>query len=433
MRVGLVVCASFAAIGVASAQPLDPYAPRPAGPVAPPARPPAPPAPRAADPVLAEQLAAALVARAQELFDANLLLDAKQLAIEAQVKSPRGAAADQARFLIKAINGKLGIVDDTPAVELAPVPLTPKRGAVDRYPDGPDRPSQITSGVHGALYFGLLGATAGSFIGEEPATGGVALGVAAGVAAGLYVPRRIVRSRFTEGQVRTVGSASVWGGMVGGLAGDLGKTSGSTSRHVLIGASIGSTAALLGGVALARQDRYTPGDIALVDTFAGIGAIGGLTIGMLMQPVQTEAYSLNSMLGATAGVITGLVAGPQTNTTPRRMVRVAGAASLGAAAPFVLYAAIYDSSSAGDERTIGALSSIGLLAGAYVGFRLTRDLDRGLDLNTRQHRDDDAVPPAVLGRSATGQWSMGALTLQPLSRQLAPQPGMSLPVLAGSW
>ena len=422
MRVGLVVCASLVT-GAASAQPIDPYANKPIGPVSPPRT----------DAVLAEQVAAALVVRAQELFDANLLLDAKQLAIEAQVKSPRGAAADQARFLIKAVNTKLAIADDKRPVELAPTPAMARREVIGRDPGGRDRPSRITSGVHGALYFGLLGATVGSFIGDEPAAGGIAVGVGTGVAAGLYVPRRIDRSHFSEGQVRTVGSASVWGGMVGGLAGDLGKTSGSTSRHVLVGASIGSTATLLGGVLLAREDRYTPGDIALVDTFAGIGTVGGLTIGMLMQPVQSEAYSVNSIIGATAGVITGLVAGPQTNTTPRRMVRVAGAASLGAAAPFLLYAAIYDRGSDGDERAVGALSSLGLIGGAYVGFRLTRDLDRGLDVNTRQRRDDEAVPPALLGRSATGRWSMGALTLPPLSRQLAPQPGMSVPVVAGSW
>jgi len=386
--------------------------------------------------VLAEQIAAALVVRAQELFDAKLLLDAKQLAIEAQVKSPRGAAADQARFLLKTINAQLGIAEEgKPAVELAPKPVKPKQDTVDRYPDDPDRPSRITTGVHSALYFGLLGATVGSFFADDsPAGGAVPVGIAAGLAAGLYLPRRIDRSQWTEGQVRTVGSASVWGGMVGGLAGDLGKTDGTTARHVLVGASIGSTAALVGGGLLARKNNYTPGDIALIDTLAGIGTAGGMTIGMLMQPAQTEAYSLNSILGATAGVITGLVAAPQTNTTPRRMVRVAGAAGIGAAAPFLLYAAIYDPSSKGDERATGALSALGMVAGAYIGFRMTRDLDRGLDImGTKKPPAEDAVPPALLGRAASGAWSMGALTLQPLARTLAPQPGLAVPLVGGAW
>ena len=44
------------------------------------------------DTVLAEQIAASLVARAQELFDAKVFIDAKQLAVEALVRSPRGRA-----------------------------------------------------------------------------------------------------------------------------------------------------------------------------------------------------------------------------------------------------------------------------------------------------------------------------------------------------
>ncbi|HEY5933330.1 MAG TPA: hypothetical protein VIU61_01770 [Kofleriaceae bacterium] len=432
MRVREILFAGLLTTSVASAQPRDPYGPAPV---------PAPNAPDPAparspdDPVLAEQIAGALVVRAQELFDAKLFLDAKQLAIEAQVKSPRGAAADQARFIIKAVNAKLGIVDEPkPAVELAPKPQPPKRDTVQPFPDDPNRPSRITTTVHTSLYFGLIGATIGSFIGDEPAGGAVPVGLATGLAAGVYLPRKLDGGSWTEGKVRTMGSASVWGGVIGGLAADLGKKNDTSARQVMVGASIGSTAGVVGGYVLGRQDRYTPGDIALVDTLAGIGAVGGLSIGMLMQPAESEAYSLNSIIGATAGVITGLVAGPQTNTTPRRMLRVAGAAAVGGAAPFLLYGLIYDSGSEGDERATGALSALGLVAGAYVGFRLTRDMDRGLDvMGTKKAPADDAVPPALLGRSASGAWSVGALAVQPLSPQLAPQPGMSVPLVGGAW
>jgi hypothetical protein len=441
MRSRRVLLAALVTTGVAHAQPRDPYGPAPVpGPTAPPGPAPAPPpAPAPArspdDPVLAEQIAGALVARAQELFDAKLFQDAKQLAIEAQVKSPRGAAADQAKFIIKAVNAKLGIVEETkPAVELAPTPAKPKRDTIDPYPDDPNRPSKITTGVHSGLYFGLLGATIGSFIGDEPAGGAVPVGLAAGLAAGVYLPRQLDGGTWTEGKVRTMGSASVWGGVIGGLAGDLGKKDGTSARVVLVGASIGSTAGVVGGYVLGRENRYTPGDIALVDTLAGIGAIGGISIGMLMQPAETEAYSLNAIIGATAGVITGLVAAPETNTTPRRMVRVAGAAAIGGAAPFLLYAAIYDGNSEGDERATGALSALGMVAGAYIGFRMTRDMDRGLDImGTKKAPPEDGVPPALLGRSASGAWSIGALAVQPLSPQLSPQPGMSVPVVGGAW
>ena len=64
------------ASSVASAQPTDPPAEQPLDPYATPA-----PPPGAEDPVLAEQIAQALVHRAQELYDARVYVDAKQLAV----------------------------------------------------------------------------------------------------------------------------------------------------------------------------------------------------------------------------------------------------------------------------------------------------------------------------------------------------------------
>jgi hypothetical protein len=390
--------------------------------------------------VLGEQVATALVQRAQELYDARVFVDAKQLAVEALVKSPKGAAAEQARFLIKAINQQLGITEPEEK-PIEPVDLTPiedptkPRATVETPPtEMPERASRVTAGVHSALYVGLIGTTIGAFFDEEqPAGGAVPVGIGAGLAAGVYMPRLIDKLEWNEGQVRTMGAGSVWGGIIGGLFGDIGKKQGSTAREVLVSASIGSTLGGVGGGLLARENRYTPGDIALADTLAGIGAVGGLTVGMLMQPAETEAYSLNSALGATGGIIAGLVAGPQTNTTPRRMTRVAGASAIGGAVPFLLYAGIYDDTSAGDERLVGALSSIGLVAGAYVGFRLTRNLDRDKDVLPGKKASPEDAPPSLLGRSSTGEWSLGTLTLQPLSPQLSPQRGMAMPLLGGSW
>jgi len=429
--------------GVPKTTPQDPYGPVPAtsprDPYAPTAPVPPPPPPKPAeDPVLAEQVAHSLVQRAQELYDARVFIDAKQLAVEALVKSPKGAAAEQARFLIKAINQQLGITEEakpSDPVDLTPIedPTKPKE-PLPASPEAPDRASRVTAGAHSALYVGLLGATVGSFFDEEqPAGGAVPVGIAAGLAAGLYLPRLIDKLSWNEAQVRTMGAGTVWGGLAGGLFADLGKKQGSTSRQVLVGASIGATLGGLGGAALAKQNRYTPGDLALADTFAGIGAVGGLTMGMLMQPAETEAYSLNSILGATTGVIVGLVAGPQTNTTPRRMARVAGTAAIGGAVPFLLYAGIYDGNSEGDERLTGALSSIGLVAGAYLGFRLTRDMDRGKDVLPGKRPSDDDAPASLLGRTSSGRWSLGTLSVQPLSQQLAPQRGMTVPLVGGAF
>ena len=77
------------------------------------------------------------------------------------------------------------------------------------------------------------------------------------------------------------------------------------------------------------------------------------SLGMLMQPAQREAYSLNSALGAAAGIVTGYVLAPQINTTPRRMIRIAGLSLAGGALPFLLYAGIHDKHATWDERLTG--------------------------------------------------------------------------------
>jgi hypothetical protein len=204
----------------------------------------------------------------------------------------------------------------------------------------------------------------------------------------------------------------------------------------MLGAALGSSVGMLGGGALARNKKLTRGDVALVDTLAGIGTVGGLTLGMLMQPAQPEAYAVNSILGAAGGIVIGVIAAPNTNTTPRRMVRVAGLATLGGALPFLLYAGIYDSNADGDEQVTGFLASAGLVCGAYLGFRLTRDMDVGLDVHDGKPREtsDDDAPLAAVSRSSSGRWGFGGLGLSPLSRTLATdQRGLTLNVLGASF
>ena len=398
--------------------------------------------------MLAERVAQALVARAQELLESRVFLDAKQLAVEALVRSPRGAAAEHARAIIHAVNRELGIAEDAPrAAPAAPahaddVDTSPIQDPTLAAPPvappaeggrGGPLSGKLAASVHGGLYAGLLGTTIGSFLSDSPASAGVPIGIAAGVAGGVALPLVIDRLGGSEAQIRTVGSATVWGGMIGGLLGDIAKTEGTTAREVLVAASVGSTAAGLAGYVVARDNRLTRGDVALIDTLAGIGAVGGLTVGMMMQPAETEAYSLNSVLGIAGGVIAGYVAGPLTNTTTRRMLRVAGLSAAGGAAPFLLYAAIRSSSSSADERVTGALSSAGLVLGAYLGFRLTDGMDDGLDtLDGKRRRDDDA-PAALLGRSSSGRWALGGPAITPLSPALAPQRGLALQLVGAAF
>ncbi|HEX3764757.1 MAG TPA: hypothetical protein VHW23_38945 [Kofleriaceae bacterium] len=480
MRALLTLVALVPMTRVASAQPVDPYAPsappaapapaapmKPAAPTAPAAPAPAtaPPdrgenapqdpyaAPPSPDPVLAERVAEALVTRAQQLLDGRVFLDAKQLAVEALVKSPHGAAAERARVIIRAANQGLGLPEDAPRMEPpAPAPAAPAaRPAedVDTSPiqdptlsappvaapaEGRPRSTRIAATVHGGLYAGLLGATLGSlFSSDNPAAGAVPIGIAAGAAGALTAPMLVDRLGWTEAQIRTVGTATVWGGVIGGLFGDISDLDHTTARQALVGATIGATVAGLGGYAVAHDNRLTRGDVALIDTLAGIGGAGGLTLGMLMQPARTEAYSLNAVLGIAGGVITGYVAAPLTNTTPRRMLRVAGLAAAGGAAPFLLYAAINSPTTAADERITGLLSTGGLIAGAWLGFYLTRGMDEGLDTPDGKRKEPDDAPVALVGRSSSGRWGLGGLGIAPLSPRLSPQPGLALQLVGATF
>lgn len=400
--------------------------------------------------MLSEQIAEQLVTRAQELFEAKIYVDAKQLAVEALVKSPKGTAADRARHIIKLVNLALNIKDDpppTPPSEVKPAALEdhvdlspisepvgdPNRDVLAPIDTGEPDP-RIAGMVHGGLYGGLLGATIGGFIGQEhPMSVAVPMGLASGAGAALLGRYVVGKLEWNEAQVRTAGSAATWAGALGGLFTDAVTGAGAgpaSGRGIMLGASIGATAGLAAGGAFARKDRLTRGDVALVDTMAGIGAVGGLTVGMLMQPKQKEAYAVNSLIGIGAGLVVGMVAAPQTNTTPRRMLRVAGLSAAGGAVPFLLYAGIYDKGTTGDERVVGLLSSVGLAAGAYLGFRLTRGMDEGLD--GRKPIDD--APAAAVGRNSDGSWTVGSIGIQPLSSRLASdQRGMTFTLLGATF
>jgi hypothetical protein len=389
------------------------------------------------DEVLNEQIAQSLVQRAQELYDARVFVDAKQLAVEALVKSPKGQAGQQARFLIAEINKALGISGDG---DKPPAPVTPpivepvKPPELPSQPEQPSSPFVTPSRVHGALYAGLIGTTIGSFFSKDtPAGGAIPLGVVTGVVGGLYVPRLTDRLGWNDAQIMTAGAGSTWLGFMGAFIADAVKTDGTNARQVLVGASIGSTVGLAAGAGLATRDNYTTGDIALIDTLAGIGVAGGLTIGMLMQPAEGEAYSVNAVLGAAGGIVVGLVAAPNTNTTPRRMLRVAGLSAAGGAAPFLLYAAIRNRDSKADERVTGLLSTAGLLAGAYIGLRLTRDMDVGLDVKPGTKTEVEDAPVALVGRHSDGRWALGMIGVSPLSLELAPQPGLAMPLVGGAF
>ncbi len=433
-----LVLAAVLCTTTAYAQPVDPYAAPPPVAVPPPSTwTPAPPV-TGTDPQLADQIAASLVTRAQELFEAKIYLDAKQLAVEALVKAPNGPSAARAKAIIKASNAALGIIDQpAPSSEVSPTLRPVPQEVPAPQPADLGRPSKAAAMTQGALFGASLGGMIGTLaMSDHQASGAALFGIPFGVAGAFIAPELARKFDADEAQVLTLGAGNTWGGVIGGMIGatvEGGNGGQVTAAGVFVGSTIGATLGTLGTIGMAKDHQLTAGDTTLIDTFAGVGTLGGLTVGMLMQPPQREAYTLNAALGAAAGIVTGYVAAPLTNTTPRRMVRVAGVALAGGAIPFLLYAAAHDSAGDWDERLVGGLSTLGLIGGTWLGFYLTREVDVGLDVNTKLKADPDDAPAAMLGRSSRGRWALGGVAIQPLDRRLAPQPGMALSLVGASF
>jgi hypothetical protein len=387
-----------------------------------------------------EQVAVSLVARAQELLDQQMYAEARQLALEALQTRADGPAGTAARVIIRAASKQLAIPDaPLPGDPTPPTPVQPPAVLPPAPVPPPSTETEPLSRrdyeerIHGALFLGTIGAMIGAEASPDDSSGAGAasiVGVGAGVLGAIGLPYLVDKVGWDEAQMRTVGSTSVWGGVMGAFLADAVDPDGTRGRDVLLGAAIGEGVGALAGVGIASQKRFTVGDVALTDTLAGMGTIGGLTIGMLMQPAQGEAYSVNALLGAGAGYLVGYVAGPLSNTTPRRVARIAGGAAIGGAAPFLLYALIHDNSTTADERVTGLLSTGGLVVGAYVALRLTRGMDDGLDVLPSDKSD---APIALVGRSSDGHWAMGSISVQPLSRTLSTQTGYAVPVLSGAF
>jgi hypothetical protein len=249
-------------------------------------------------------------------------------------------------------------------------------------------------------------------------TAGAVIGGLAGGAASYWLGAKY---DLSLADARTIGAGATWGAVEFGLLTDAfgGTNEKTTHDEVFVGASIGMTLGALGSIAYASNHGLSAGDVTMVDSLAGMGVVGGLTIGELMQPYASEAYSLNAAIGAAGGLVVGLWLAPDHEVSTSRMLRIDGAAAIGAGAPWLLYAAIQDSSTTGDERVFGLLSTAGLVTGAYLGWRWTRD--------------DDAKP--ALAKKQQDRLEIGALGVRPATTSLAPTTGRGVVVdlLRGTW
>lgn len=408
----LALSVVLATAGVAAAQPdptvnpySDPAAPAPA---------PAPADPAASDDVV---VGGALVARAQQLLDAGFPEDAKQLAEEAMIRVPAGDVAAQAKAIVDAANRQLGI-EPTPPTPIAP-PTPVEHPPVPVKDTGPavEATDPVVSGkrwmaVHGALMGGALGVGLGLALDYDDNTGeegpGPIIGTAGGIGIGYFAGRWAAgRYHLDAAQAGTIGSASLTGAAVGGLIADIADVGGTTPRDVGIGVAIGTVVGAGGGVLVARGDRFSAGDAALIESFAFYGLVGGLSVGAVMQPAKDEAYSLNSVLGGAGGWIAGALLAPNIDATPRKVSRMVMGALLCGGAPWLIYAGIKDDSTTSDERAIGLISSAGIVAGAYLGYRWSRGLPHESG-SVKPSTDDGTVPmPALLRRDSRGAWTVG--------------------------
>jgi hypothetical protein len=464
-----IVVAPAAVPAVAGAQPMDPYAPTgakakakgkpapapapaPVDPYAAPAAPspapsparaqpedpyaaPTPAAPAAAQPSdVDEAVAASLVARAHQLLDIKEWSDAKQLAVEALMRSPSGASSADAKAVIRAANRALGIADDDGAGPTAAPPRTTADATppIDPYaqptPTAPPRTEGPVRGravlaSYGLVGGGLLGlAAVGAGGGESSGgadTGGALIGGLVGGGLGWWVGKHY---DVSLAHARAVGAGTTWGAVAFGLFTDAvgGSDKPTTHDEVFVGSGVGALVGTFGAAVYADNHHdLTTGDVTLIDSLASIGLVGGVDVGELMQPYSTEAYSLNAALGVAGGVVVGMYAAPRVELSTRRLVRVDAAAAVGAGAPWLLYALVHSDSTHADERIFGVVSAAGMLTGAYLGLRWTRGMD------------DKKVAVRRRGRSI----ELGALDVRPATTPLAPTTGRGLIVdlARGAW
>ncbi|MEM9493275.1 MAG: hypothetical protein AAGC55_29260, partial [Myxococcota bacterium] len=136
-------------------------------------------------------------------------------------------------------------------------------------------------------------------------------------------------------------------------------------------------------------------------------------------------------------------------------------AAAGAAVPWVLIFPLANSedSGSGPRQVTAALSAGGLLAGAYLAWRATRDMDGRRaadpqeddedideeDVDEGEKEGDDSrrigrlgsapPPPGLVQRHADGRWSLGVPLVRPAGDlRLAPRPGkpgLAVDVLSG--
>ena len=334
------------------------------------------------------------------------------------------------------------------------VDVTKVEGEADKPADSNDRRGDLARGrrtlmVYGGIYGFLAGLALAGPEDEFGQVGGGALvaGVAAS-AAGMLGAHHLTRRRpYSEGQAAVIGWSGVWSGAFLGYFSDvLTGIDNSSTNEIYKGIAIGGAVGTGLGLALASKLDPSPGDVSLTNSMGMYGMLGSLLLGVAMDPAESEAFSINAMVGTALGLGTGLYAAKRIDTSRRRMLWIDAGAGIGAAAPWILvYPFIRgegdDDSSA---QTVGVLSLIGMFGGGYLAWRLTHKLDRRERIGKKQlvrrgrpgpGRAVHLPPPGLLQRSADGSWGVGVPSFRPAENPAlaasSAKPGLAIDLLSG--
>lgn len=410
-----------------------------------------------------DEVARWILIRGQELFHQGDYANAKKMFIESLERSPKGPSAKQALTMLRTTNEQLGVSDlddgrPVPGGDGGPRdPYQDPDGPRDPYaggggdvrdpygggdggggpPDDPHKGARRTllawSGAYG-LSLGL--ALAGPESDNGEIGGGAFLVGALGAGAGIGLSHLLFKRKpMTAGQVAATTSIGTWAGLNVALMVDVFDTDGTGVNDIYKGVAFGGLAGIAGGAYYAYKIEPEVGDISFANSLGLYGAAAGLLLGVGISPAEGEAYSLQAVLGSTAGFATGLWLSDRVDTTRRRMLMIDLGAAAGAAVPWILlYPIVNDSGTNNDEQALGWISTATMGGGAIVAWLLTRDSDGGSETDSIEA--EPAGPTALLRRNRRGRWRLGAPIPRPMENlALAPPTGglsLGVDILGGS-
>jgi hypothetical protein len=249
------------------------------------------------------------------------------------------------------------------------------------------------------------------------------------------------RRDLTPGQGQAIISGGTWGTYTIAMLGDSfsGVDTSSTNdifKAMAIGGALG-----LGGGYLWSRSKPSEADVSLTNSLGAYGSVAGLQLGAIIQPPESEAYTINAAVGAAGGLALGLFASSRVEISRRRMLRIDLGTLAGAAVAWaVVYPALADDTTNDDEQAAGVISLGTMVAGAYLGWRFTRGMDKRSDTPARTSPTDDPVDDTgdpddgdfgttsgLLRRARSGRWALAAPLPRPMHNPaLGPRMGASV-------